>query len=254
MQFRYFFYLLFTLLSFDGLLGYYTNSIDRALDNLFSDEINKNILIDYFDQMGSYRDWKQVTSVKLDGNIIFEDTSYKLSIYKKFPDKIKVTIQELKQSYPKVTQIMNGSKVHCFIENAENNSQMIDPIFNLKEDLHIMPKLMHLLMIENNSLQVINKSNLNSETVEIELLNLINRNIYKFSIDKASKAVTQYSIKDYMNETNVFLEDTISNGRLKYPRKIKISTEAMKAELFLNKLSTNVGLTSSFFEASDKTL
>ena len=74
MQFRYFFYLLLTLLSFDRLLGYYTNSIDRALDNLFSDEINKNILIDYFDQMGSYRDWKQVTSVKLDGNIIFEDT------------------------------------------------------------------------------------------------------------------------------------------------------------------------------------
>ena len=243
-------YILFFLLNFLLLkptLAFYDTEIDRRLDNLFSDSKTKNLIIDYFDKMGAYRDWKQVTSIKLEGTIIYRNKPYSLKVYKKFPDKMKIVIQEFKQSYPKMTQIKNGLKDYCFIELPDKKIEEITPIFDLKEDMHIMPKLMHLLSQENEHLLLLEDPNSIHDTLEIKLLYSQTKNKYNFYINRNSKNISQYTIINNSNKINVLLEGTISDGRLRYPKKIKVETKAMEAELLYEKLNVNVGLTTSFF-------
>lgn len=225
----------------------YHSEINRHLNDLFSDLETQNLIVDYFDKMGTYREWKQVTSIKLDGTIIYQNKTYALTVYKKFPDKIKIIIQEFKQSYPKITQIKNGTEDFCFIELSDKKIEEITPIFDLKEDMHIMPKLMHLLSQENEHLHLLEEPNSSCDTLGIKLLHSKTKNNYNFYIDRNSKNVSKYTIINNLNKLNVFLEDTISDGRLKYPKKIRVETSAMDAELFFKKLGVNIGLPSSFF-------
>ena len=123
----------------------------------------------------------------------------------------------------------------------------ITPIFDLKEDMHIMPKLMHLLSQENEHLLLLEDPNSIHDALEIKLLHSQTKNKYNFYINRNSINISQYTIINNSNKINVLLEGTISDGRLKYPKKIKVETKAMEAELLYEKLNVNVGLTTSFF-------
>lgn len=247
MHSTYIFFVLLNIILLKPTFAFYDTEIDRRLDNLFSDSNTKNLIIDHFDKMGTYRDWKQVNSIKLDGTIIYQNKIYTLTVYKKFPDKIKIFIQEFKQSYPKITQIKNGLEDFCFIELHDKKIEEITPIFDLKEDMYIMPKLMHLLSQENEHLLLLEDPNSSGDALEIKFLHSKTKNNYNFYINRNSKNISQYTIINNSNKTNVFLEGMISAGRLRYPKKIKVETKAMEAELLFKKLSVNVGLTSSFF-------
>lgn len=239
---------IFLFLISSPLNGLFSNYVNRALDKFALDQGDKDIIIDYFDQMGSYDDWKNVTSIKINGKVIFNNKTYAITLYKKLPNKFKIIIQDLNQPYPRITQIMNDSDVYCYIQNLENNIEKIAPIFDLKEDMHIFPKMMHLLIRENENLNLVDVLDLDLKTLKLEIDHSHTKKHYTFYVDKTTKYVTKYTIKNNLKESDISLEGTVFNGRLGHPRIINYEADSMTAKLILNSFNTNLGLTNSFFE------
>lgn len=253
MKAQYILYSVLALFLSTQLAGFDDLYIDRKLGHLSLSAIEKELISDYSFKMGSFRNWSKVKSLKLDGIITIKGKSYNCTLYKKSRNKIKLTIRDLNNSFTEITQILNGNESYSFTEHEDGTIRAIEPLFNLEEDKHLMPKLMDLIMHESDDISLIIKAQDEKKLLQLKYT-IDGQKTYEFDIDKETKYLTQYRISDKHKDIRITLEGLLKSDQLSYPKKITLSMNGEKAELLFHKFSHNLGLPPKFFNIPENVL
>ncbi|MFL2848009.1 MAG: hypothetical protein ACJZ9B_03425 [Coraliomargaritaceae bacterium] len=159
----------------------------------------------------------------------------------------------MNNSFTKITQILNGNESYSFTEYEDGTIRAIEPLFNLEEDKHLMPKLMDLIMHESYDISLIIKAQDEKKLLQLKYT-IDGQKTYEFDIDKETKYLTQYRISNKHKDIRITLEGLLKSDQLSYPKKITLSMNGEKAELLFHKFSHNLGLPPKFFNIPENVL
>ena len=220
--------------------------IERKLNSLELKQEYQDLILDYINQVGSYRDWESVKSIKLDGILYNNENVYEVSLIKKYPNKVRLVARKSGKQFPQLIQIQNGNTSYYSIQYLDGTIKEIDPIFDLSEEMNLMPKLMHLLT--NNIEKMSVSKNQDAQNSVVYDFTINDGTAYSFTLNKNTKSITEYSIKKNGTDLEFELKGEIKSSRLKYPRQVIYGSANDSTKLIFKKFDINIGIPEYLFQ------
>ena len=112
--------------------------------------------------------------------------------------------------------------------------------------MNLMPKLMHLLTNDIESISV--SKNQDAQNSVIYDFTINDGTAYSFTLNKNTKSITEYSIKKNGTDLEFELKGEIKSSRLKYPREVIYGSSNGSTKLTFEKFDINIGIPEYLFQ------